>query len=245
MHALVTGASSGIGEAIARELARTGARLTLVARRRDLLDNLCASLGDGHRAIVADLADPARATALAEEVGEVDVLVNNAGVQIVGPTAGTPPDDGENLMRVNVFSPMRLTLAVLPSMLARRSGTIVNIASLAALCPAPGMYFYNASKGAIAAASEGLRGELRGTGVNVVTVYPGPVRTAMEQAAWTKYSETRSVPTGNCQDLAVMVRRAIDRRAARVIYPRIYAAARWFPATARYLTDRISPKLKA
>ena len=245
MHALVTGASSGIGEAIARELAGNGARLTLVARRRELLDKLCAELGDGHRVIVADLSDPARATTLAAEAGEVDVLVNNAGVQIVGPTVGTPPDEGENLMRINVFSPMRLILAVLPSMLARSGGTIVNIASLAALCPSPGMYFYNASKAAIAAASEGLRGELLGSGVNVLTVYPGPVRTAMERAAWTKFAETRPVPTGNCEDLAVLVRRAIERRAARVIYPRIYTAARWFPGTARYLSDRMTPKLKA
>jgi short-subunit dehydrogenase len=245
MHVLVTGASSGIGEAIARELASAGAKLTLVARRRDLLDKLAAELGEGHRVIVADLARPERADTLAAEVGDVDVVVNNAGVQIVGRTVGTPPEDGENLLRVNVFAPMRLILAVLPAMVARGSGTIVNIASLAALAPAPGMFYYNASKAALAAASEALRGELRGTGVNVVTVYPGPVRTAMEQAAWTKFERSVKVPTGTTGELAVMVRRAIERRRARIIYPRIYATARWFPGTARYLTDRLTPRLKA
>ncbi|HKA90829.1 MAG TPA: SDR family NAD(P)-dependent oxidoreductase [Haliangiales bacterium] len=245
MHALVTGASAGIGEAIARELARAGARLVLVARRRELLDKLAAELGEAHRVIAADLGDPARATSLAAEVGDIDVLVNNAGVQIVGPTIGTPPEEGENLLRINVFSPMRLVLACLPAMVARGSGTIVNIASLAALAPAPGMFYYNASKAALGAASEALRGELRGTGVNVVTVYPGPVRTAMEQAAWAKYERTLAVPTGTAEELAVLVRRAIERRRARIIYPRIYATARWFPGTARYLTDRLTPRLKA
>lgn len=245
MHALVTGASSGIGEAIARELARHGARLTLVARRRDLLDKLAGDLGAGHRVIVADLADPTRATALAAEVSDADVLINNAGVQIVAPMAATDPDAGESLLRVNVFSPMRLVLAMLPAMVARGSGTIVNMASLAAIAPAPGMFYYNASKAALAAASEALRGELRGTGVNVVTVYPGPVRTAMEEAAWAKYERHIAVPTGTVAELATMVWRAIERRRARIIYPRIYATARWFPGTARFLTDRLTPRLKA
>src|SRR5262249_48817597 len=156
----------------------------------------------------------------------------------------TSPEDGENLLRINVFSPMRLVLAMVPPMVARRSGTIVNIASLAAIAPAPGMFYYNASKGALAAASEALRGELRGTGVNVVTVYPGPVRTPMEEAAWSKYERHMAVPTGTVDELAVLVRRAIERRRARIIYPRIYATARWFPGTARFLTDRLTPRLK-
>ncbi len=249
MHVVITGASSGIGEALAREYAGRGAKLTLVARRKERLEAVAKAAKES-LVIAADLSDVDRATEwlprAEEALGPVDVLVNNAGVQIIGPTDTEDVARGEELLRLNVFTPMRLTRAVLPGMLARRSGTIIDVASVAALGPMPGMYYYNAAKGGLANASEGLRGELRGTGVHVLTVYPGPVDTDMAQAGYTKYEATfttRFAPLGRADVLARMVRKAAERRKARVIYPRIYSLALTFPRIARWFVPRVSPPL--
>ena len=250
MHVYITGASSGIGEAIAREYARRGASLTLVARRRDRLEAIAAELPVHTRVVEQDLANVERVVGpLAEaeaELGPIDILVNNAGVQIIGATATTPWERGEALLRVNTLAPLRLTLHVLPGMLARGTGTIVNVASMAAIAPPPGMFFYSAAKAALAAASEGLSGELRGTGVHVVTVYPGAVRSAMDAAAREALAESRIArmmsPTGDPQVLARLVADAVESKRARVIYPRGYALARHFPGVTRWLLDRLTPK---
>lgn len=249
MHVAITGGSTGIGEAIAREYAAHGARITLVARRKERLDAIAKDFKEAFT-IGADLTDFERATgwiAPAEKaLGPIDVLVNNAGVQIIGPTPGEDIVKGEDLMRLNVLTPLRLTHALLPGMIERARGTIIDISSVAALAPMPGMYYYNASKGAIANASEGLRGELRGTGVHVLTVYPGPVDTDMAQAGYTKYKPSllsRMAPLGRADVLARMVRRAAERRKPRVIYPRLYTLALSFPRIARWFVGRASPEL--
>jgi uncharacterized protein len=251
MHVAITGASSGIGASLARELSQAGHSLTLVARRGDLLRELAASLPGKTHVAVHDLADLPRATAwiaAAEDaLGPIDVLINNAGVQIVAPTAEVDPVRGEELLAIDLLAPLRLTQAVLPSMLRRGTGTIVDVASMAALAPTPGMTHYNAAKGGLAAASEALRGELRGTGVHVVTVYPGIIAsTAMAKSAMAKYGPSKAIsmfPTGSEEVLAVLVHRAIVRRQARVIYPRSGALSRWFPGATRWLVDRLTPKL--
>jgi short-subunit dehydrogenase len=252
MHVAITGASAGIGEALAREWSRAGAMVTLVARRRDRLEALARELGDGAFVIEADLADPAPAAgwiaAAEERNGPIDVLVNNAGVYRVEASAEMDVEAGERLLRLNLFTPLRLARAVLPRMVARGSGAIVNIASAAALAPTPGITYYNASKGGLAAASEALRGELRATGVNVVTVYPGPIRTEMLEGGLRAFEENRAVramPVGAPEALAREVRRAVEKRRARVVYPRSMASARWFPNLTRYLMDRFTPKVKA
>ncbi|MHC4391815.1 MAG: SDR family NAD(P)-dependent oxidoreductase [Planctomycetota bacterium] len=248
MHVVVTGASSGIGEALAREFGKAGAQLTLVARREELLQKLAAELPHQTHVVKKDLLDLGSCTDWIEgavaALGPVDVLVNNAGVQVVAPFEETDPAYGERCILLDLMAPTRITHAVLPSMLARRSGTIVDIASLAAFAPTPGMYYYNAAKGGYAAASEALRGELRGSGVHVVTVYPGPVKTAMADAAITKYGDVPGyTPTGTTDGLARLVRKAVRRKRSRVIYPRIYHLARWFPSTTRFVTDRLTPRL--
>jgi short-subunit dehydrogenase len=253
MHVVVTGASAGIGEAIAREWAAAGAELTLLARRRENLERLERELGVRCKVIVADLSDARAACAWLREaeaeMGPTDVLVNNAGVQIVAPALKTDPEDGERLLRLNVFTPMRLVLEVLPGMISRRAGTIVNVASVASLAPTPGMFYYNASKAGLAAASESLAGELRGTGVHVVTVYPGPVDTDMARAAFEVYGEDapgmKVLPRGTAPELARRIRRAAERRQPRVIYPAAYAVTRWFPGTTRWALDRFTPPAAA
>ncbi|TKC98806.1 SDR family NAD(P)-dependent oxidoreductase [Polyangium fumosum] len=251
MHVAITGASVGIGEALARAFAAKGAVVSLVARRKERLDAIARELSGRAFLHQADLSRPECATdwiAPAEkELGPIDVLVNNAGVQNVEPTELAGVDAGEMLLRLNVLTPLRLTRAVLPGMLARRSGAIVDIASMAAITPMPGMYYYNASKGALANASEGLRGELRGTGVHVVTVYPGPVDTDMGRKGYEKYEPSltaRLSPVGTADGLARLVVRAVERKKARVVYPRSYGVALWFPRIARWVTSRFSPPIK-
>lgn len=251
MHVLVTGASSGIGAAIADEYLQRGARVTVVARRRDRLDALAARAPERCHVIVADLSDHACAPAVIEEaettVGAIDVLVNNAGVQVLGRMHETPWADAESLMKVNVFAPLRLTQAVLPRMIARRAGTIVDVASMAAIAPTPGMLFYNAAKAALGAASEGLRAEVAPHGIHVVTVYPGPVHSDMETAARRSFAETplaARVPTGTPPILARLVADAVARKRPRVIYPRFYGLSRLFPSVTRWAVDTFTPPLK-
>jgi short-subunit dehydrogenase len=250
-HVFITGASSGIGEAIAREYARRGAALTLVARRRNLLEALAADVGVETRVVEADLSDVASVCAhvdsAIEQFGPIDVLVNNAGVQIIARAEATDWDRAEALMRLDLIAPLRITHHALPAMLARGRGTIVNISSMAALAPTPGMFFYNAAKGGLAAASEGLRSEVISRGVNVVTVYPGPVRSAMEVAGRAAFESTRVLsltPTGDASVLAEMISEAVDQRRARVIYPRVYGLSRHFPNVTRWLLEKITPPLR-
>jgi short-subunit dehydrogenase len=248
MHVAITGASSGIGEAIAREYARAGAKLSLVARRRDLLDRIVADLGDGHHVSTADLGDPDRAEAwLAEAeraLGPIDVLVNNAGMQIVAATETIEVADFETEIRLDLTTPLRLMHLALRGMLERGRGTVVNITSSAAFSWLPGMVHYNAAKAGLSAASESLRAELRGRGVNVLTVYPGPVDTAMARVGYEGYKPTlsaRMLPAGTAPVLARRVRRAVEKGATRIVYPRFYHLTRLFEWSIRVLTNRFTP----
>jgi short-subunit dehydrogenase len=252
MHVVVTGASSGIGAAIARRFARANAKLTLVARRRSKLEELSEATGGDAHVVEHDLSLPERATewiAGAEAAhGPIDVLVNNAGVQVLGRTSSVDVERGEMSLRLNVFTPLRLTRAVLPGMIERGHGTIVDVASMAAIAPTPCMTYYNASKGALAAASEALRGELRGTGVHVVTVYPGIIPgTDMGEHGLAAYESSRLLqlqPTGTTAVLADMIHWAVERKRPRVIYPRMNVLARWFPGTTRWFMDVFTPPLR-
>lgn len=252
MHIAITGASAGIGAALARELGRPPARLTLVARRRQALEELAASLPVPVHVAVADLAELDRAgawIAAAEAAnGPIDVLVNNAGVSRAEPFAESDTEEGERLLRLNLFAPLRLTRALLPGMLERGSGTIVDVASSAAFAAYPGTVYYGASKAGYANASEVLRGELRGTGVHVVTVYPGPIATEMSQQMLDALEDTfvkRLVSEASPEGLAKRIRRAIERKKARVIYPGYLSALRHIPGITRFFVDRLTPSLKA
>lgn len=247
-HVAVTGASSGIGEALVREFVRAGASVTLLARRRDLMEAIAREVGGRTHVVTADLADPAQATcwlgAAEAALGPIDVLINNAGVQVVQPAHLTDPARGQTLLQVDLLVPLQVTRTVLPGMIARGSGTIVDVSSGVAQVPLPGMWYYNAAKAGLSAASESLRGELRKTGVHVVTVYPGPVDTPIARDGFASYEPSllmKLLPQGRTDVLARLVRRAVERRRARVIYPRIYVLTRYFPTVGRWVVDRLTP----
>ncbi|OMC43501.1 SDR family NAD(P)-dependent oxidoreductase [Mycobacterium sp. IS-1264] len=181
---LITGASSGLGAALARRLAAREAVVGLIARRRDRLDEV---LADCRRSApesvmwVADLADTAALGELARRVwdglGGIDVLINNAAMPKRRPVIDLDPDEVENVMRVNFFAPMRLMLALLPRMLARGSGLIVNVSSVGGRLGIIHETAYCASKFALCGWSEAMAVDLYGSGVAVKLIEPGPVDT--------------------------------------------------------------------
>jgi short-subunit dehydrogenase len=183
---LVTGASRGIGEAIARACAAAGARVALVARSRDALAGLAAELGG--TAHPADLGAVEAVAGLVDRVeadgGPVDVLVNNAGIDLGGTFAQTDPGDLELIFRVNLVTPVLLTRQVLPGMLARRRGHIVNVSSLAGVAAFPGLAAYSSTKAGLTQFTAGLRADLHGQPIGTTLVELGPVRTdLLSQAA--------------------------------------------------------------
>jgi uncharacterized protein len=186
--ALVTGASSGIGAALAREAARDGHDLVLVARRREPMQALAVELNAAGAEIMvvsADLGKEGAAATLMQLVGErgiaVDMLINAAGLGDNGRFDQTNPDKIAVLLQVNVVALTELTRLVLPGMVARRRGKVMMIASTAAFVPGPKMAVYYASKAYVLSFGEAIAYELRGTGVTVTTLCPGA--TATEFAA--------------------------------------------------------------
>lgn len=251
MHVVITGASAGIGRALAREYARHGAKLTLVARRRPLLEELARELGGAPHLVEQDLADPERAAGFlagAEDAhGPVDVLINNAGVQTVERIDRISPADADRMLTLNLQTPLRLCMAVLPAMRARGSGAIVNLASAAAYAPLRGMVHYAASKAGFGRASELMRIELRGSGVHVVTVYPGYIRTEMGDSAYEKFDlplVAKLYRPGDAGVLAEKVRQAVEHKRARVVYPWVNQLPVAFEGTTRFLLDHLGPPLK-
>ena len=196
---LVTGASSGIGAATARSLAGAGATVGLVGRRPALLEAVladCQSWVPACALWVADLGDLDRAAAVATEAwdafGHLDILINNAAVPKVRPAPALTFSDVEHAMRVNFFSPVRMTMAVLPRMLERGQGTIVNVSSMGGRLGIAHEAAYSASKFALCGWSESLAIDLDGTGVRVRLIEPGPIATDI----WDRPGEERAVYDG-------------------------------------------------
>jgi len=181
---LITGASSGIGAALARRLAGHGATVGLIARRPERLAEVltdCRRTSPASTMWAADLADTAAVGDLAlrvwDEMGGVDVLVNNAATPKRRPVDALDPAEVEAVMSVNFFAPMRLTLAILPRMLARGHGVIVNVSSVGGRLGIIHETAYCASKFALCGWSESMAVDLHGTGVSVKLIEPGPVDT--------------------------------------------------------------------
>ncbi len=183
--AVVTGASSGIGEAFARRLAREGYDLMLVARRKDRLDALAAELravhGAGVEIAVADLANDEQIAVLAERLcwTPVDLLVNNAGFMLPKTFAEAEAGPWDTMVRLQCLATVRLTHAVIGGMLKRNHGGVINVASTASFVPIPRNAVYSAVKRFLVVFSEGLSQELHGTGVRVQALCPGWTQTEL------------------------------------------------------------------
>src|SRR5580692_815865 len=189
--AIVTGASSGIGAEIARELARRGHGLTLVARREDRLKALADEIAHAHgvrtEVIAVDLADAssrAELPALVEQRGlTVDILINNAGFTTMGPVYRADHSAEVALVQTNVEAVVDLCTLFVSGMVTRHRGAVLNTASTAAFQPLPGQAGYGASQAFVLSYGRALGAELRGTGVSVTTLCPGPVETGFAEAA--------------------------------------------------------------
>jgi NADP-dependent 3-hydroxy acid dehydrogenase YdfG len=186
--ALVTGASSGIGDATARALAAAGADVVVTARRADRLDALVRDLekqGVKAHAIEADLlkdSDNKRIVTETEETfGRLDILVNNAGVMLLSPVADANPDDWRRMLELNVLAMMISSQAALPGMRKRGSGDIINISSTAGRVASPSGAGYSATKFAVVALSESLRKEVQKDKVRVCVIEPGLVATELRE----------------------------------------------------------------
>lgn len=184
--ALVTGASSGIGEATALALAAVGAQVAIAARRADRLETLAKRIQEnGGQAlpIVADVSDEAQTRIMVDkvksELGRVDILVNNAGVMLLGPIDGADTQDWQRMVNINVLGLMYATHAVLPLMKAQGAGHIVNISSVAGRTASANVGVYNATKWGVCAFSEALRQEVYKDKIRVTVIEPGAVATEL------------------------------------------------------------------
>jgi short-subunit dehydrogenase len=186
--ALVTGASSGIGEALARRIARDGRAVALVARRRERLDAIAADIARQHRVdahvLAADLTAPGAVRALVDDVTQrglvVDWLVNNAGFGTFGKFQDLPVARELDEIRLNVEALVELTGRFLPGMVARRRGVVMNVSSVGGFVASPTMATYTATKAFVLSFSETIAAELEGTGVRVLCVCPGFTRTEFQ-----------------------------------------------------------------
>jgi short-subunit dehydrogenase len=246
--ALITGASAGIGAEIARELARRGHNVVLVARRKERLDELAAELRSrqGVRAetIACDLSKAAPRARLPGRIAglglDVEVLVNNAGFATGGPFADSDPERELEQVRVLVEAVVALTSAFLPAMVERRRGAVLNVASTAGMQPLPYAAGYSAAKAYVLTFSEAIHHEVAGAGVTVTALCPGPVETDFWQSAGWRVGGKRSFeqvfPRPALVSPAAVARAGVDGLAAgrRVVVPGLpmwaaMLAARYIP----------------
>ena len=235
---LITGASRGIGRALAQEFARRGCVLGLVARSEDELQALAAELpGTGHEVVPADVGRPEEAADALERFADPDVVVANAGVADYGPFPAMDLERVERMTRVNWLGTVYTVHAALPGMLGRRRGHLVVVSSGAALRTFPQAAVYGATKAAQRGFAEALWHELAGTGVSVTIVYPGEIRTELHGherdslPAW-RASAEESDPA----ELAREVVEAVEKERRAVYYPREVRALR----TAHGVSPRVA-----
>jgi uncharacterized protein len=219
--AIVTGASSGFGEAIARRLAAGGYRVALAARSAERLDAIAREIGERALAVPTDVSIRSEREALVDKVvgewGRIDVLVNNAGYGKYASATEMAPDDVEDMFAVNVLGMIDLTRLVLPAMVDRGSGHVVNMGSIAGHVAAPPLTVYASTKHAVVGFTRALHRELRGTGVHATVVSPGWARTRFGQVASGKDVDPSRVPGGVGADRVARAVTAVLRRPRREV----------------------------
>jgi NADP-dependent 3-hydroxy acid dehydrogenase YdfG len=227
MVALVTGASSGIGEATALTLAREGAKVGIAARRTDRLEDLARRIGEtaGEALVIeADVTDDAQAHSMVEQVqarwGRLDIVVNNAGVMLLGPIVGADTEDWRRMVNINLLGLFYTTHAALPIMRAQGSGHIVNLSSVAGRIARMNSGVYNATKWGVVAFSESLRQEVsKRDHIRVTVVEPGVVETELtshitsEEGRRASANNTNDLVPMQAQDIAEMILFAVTRPA--------------------------------
>jgi short-subunit dehydrogenase len=229
--AIVTGASSGIGAAVARDLSAQGTTVVAVARRREMLEQVAADCRRGapaSEARVCDVGDRDAIEALCRDMlaqhGRVDVLVNNAGIPMRVHATRLTAEQVERTMRIDFMGAVWPTLALLPSMLERRTGHIVNVSSVAGRLPSAREAAYTAAKHAMAGWTDVLAVDLHGTGVQVHLINPGPIKTEI----WDKIEEPAAF-TGKLhppEKVARAIRASLERGSHETWFPRSMA---WLP----------------
>lgn len=251
--ALVTGASSGIGESFARRLAAEGTDLVVVARDGERLESLAVELCGAHgvhvEVLTADLSAPVSREMverrLADRARPIDLLINNAGFGTSGNFADLPVAREEQQVQLNVLGVLRLTAAALTPMIERRRGAIVNVASVAAFVPVPGSATYAATKAFVCSFTDSLHDELAGTGVTATASIPGFTRTEFQ--ARSDRTEQDNVPERAWLSPDDVARATLDgaaRGRARVVpgagYKALVGAAQMLPgAPKRWLTGQV------
>jgi len=253
--ALVTGASGGIGEALAKLIAAGGRNVVLVARSGDKLQALAGDLARQHNivatTIVANLSRPGSAdevvSALANRSIAIDILVNNAGFGTLGPFAEADADEQMRMVNVNVVTLTALTRRLLPGMLERRRGRVLNVASTAGFQPGPLMAVYYASKAYVVSLSEALAEETAGSGVTVTCLCPGPTPTGFQSRA--RMGNARLLQVAAKTSVADVARAGYDGMMAgrTLVIPGVFnkAAVQLVRVTPRKLMTRLVRGLHA
>ncbi|MQY03541.1 SDR family NAD(P)-dependent oxidoreductase [Actinomadura macrotermitis] len=242
---VLTGASSGIGRALAVALARRGAELAVTARREPLLRELATEItgagGPAPHILPADLSRPGAAAGLAAQardaLGGADILINNAGVPATGSVAAHGDDaEARAWFETNLWTPLALTAALLPALRAADRGVIVNVTSTLQAVPLPMAGYYGAAKSALAQATRSLRHELRDTRIQVVEVVPGSTDTALrdlDRLPWRSGRPPRTLPPTTPEAVAAAVVRALETGRARVVHPSYSRLPLELPAVGR------------
>ena len=249
---LITGASTGIGEACAHAFGRRGARLILTARSAEALERVCRAVQPAQaKAVPADLTHPEEVSALVQRAtacyGRVDILVNNAGVGLYQPSWEADQAQVREMMEINFFAPLALIQGIVPYMRRQGGGIIVNVSSIAGKIPLPWLTVYSAGKAALNYLSEGLRMELNDAGIRVLVVCPGYVSTGFSQhvlagrlpqavAGRRRFTITR-------EQCARAIVAGVEKGKRTVVTPRtgwlLIALARLFPAPVHAILARM------